>query len=131
MTKTNTEKSKVIAERLVIELHILTKTSSGLKCSCGKTEHDREYQDRVLHGRNQLQNHSEQETPDFFTPDGQVVLAKVLLKKENGRTFNNFLLFLGMVACREALDESVHLITVIAQTKLAELFYEFIESEGK
>lgn len=136
---TNQEKSRVIAGKVGINLeeHILNdvkqhtyplyieedKVFEGL-CSCGFHSLLPEV----------MANHLIKHNPDFFTPEGQAVLAGALLGKENKDLLSRFDTWQGhnhkthlwSPVC--ALTSCLKLVEG-KETKLAELFYEFLESE--
>lgn len=67
---------------------------------------------------------------DFFTPEGQAVLAGALL--EDSDLMHNFGCWLESYGSKdERYKEYWDYFKIIAETKLAQLFYEFIESEGE
>lgn len=125
---TTQEKSKVIASKLGIENWCepikeyqiqgdIPEECVVYNCSCGKERIVRDWY-WAVHNTN----------PDFFAPEGQVKLAEALTNTDEGRYHlmreNGFYSFLRQKDIKDWLK-------IIAETSLAQLFYEFIESEGK
>lgn len=119
---TDQEKSKVIADRLRIHWCKAGQAilgydgmKNGMCYLCEKP---------LLEGR-------VPDNPDFFTPEGQKVLAGALAHSNNFSLTQKFLRRESEPLGGAYMTLSNNWLIIIAETKLAELFYEFIESEGK
>ena len=62
--------------------------------------------------------------PDFSTSDGQKILAKALLEERNKSIFFDWRQWQYK---KKGLTTSCRMVEIIAETKLAELFLEFLE----
>lgn len=135
-TITNQEKSRVIAEKLGIYYSKCDVTDMGgwAKCTCGKSWKETEFETvpYMSYACGHMRSTSK-DRPDFFTPDGQAVLAGALWENDTlGKNFYIAESFLAWLKEQPIHNKNgYHLFHIIAETKLAELFYEFIESEGK
>lgn len=138
---TTQEKSKVICDRLGIKHGRVTggfeERNFGLiVCSCGK-----EFINKLEEGSDCSYSSKEfwshlKNPIDFFSPDikerrnNQAVLAGALLEIKNRKTFVNLSYYIhDEKKVYGVRKPSNFYLEIIAETKLAQLFYEFIESE--
>ena len=114
--KTNQEKSRVIAGKLKLHWHEFVKHHPNAEEWCYGCETNR----LVC-----------QDNPDFFKPEGQAVLAGALWENDTlGKNFYITESFLAWLKEQPIHNKNgYHLFHIIAETKLAELFYEFMEQE--
>lgn len=131
MTMKTNEKNPIIAERVGID--IVLNIPSKVRC-CGKVHY---YPWQACRNKGKLEYkkkkycwmHLPKDAPiDFFTPEGQVVLAGVLLGKGVGRSFLAWLIAVKGYG-KGTFSPHVAWLEIIAETKLAEIFWEFIQSE--
>lgn len=69
-----------------------------------------------------------EEYPNLFTPDGQIILSETL-RKDNSGLWERFIDFRITLKYHDIYDSIYIMDNLIAENKLAEAFYEFMEGE--
>lgn len=123
---TNQEKSRVIAGKVGIKEHLIdsnnpkdTSIYNTYYCTCG-------YETKVT---DHIVKHFRESSPDFFTPEGQAVLAKAL--SEDDMLLLEFdMWFKSLIEKGQVKPiDMFNINNMIAESSYTEFFYEFLESE--
>ena len=114
------EKNKVIADKVRIHLHQWKEHIGGFCIGCDIAQVDIDY--------NNTEFKENSPNPDFFTPEGQAVLAGALFLTENIEMYKRFDEWLYI---HEPISSNAIWLTIIEETKLAELFYKFTLTKPK